>query len=274
MNLIKNIENVISVEMKAMQKSVEYLSENEEDYLENRLKDDVSMKSLREENIKNRKIIESKSKSNPDLITVNDERGTFKWWKSVSTEINLASSENIFGRESTNSLNETKTVILNTQPNGILKQETSTLLQNDKKNVIKEKAFGRKIVEFFDLDLLKDPVFVNIVLGISLAACAEINFALLTPFILKDMNFTTAEIAAILSVIATADIVFRFVSPFIGDWCKKSARIMYLTSLLMLIFTRSSKYKKIRKKDLFVHYIFQNDSPLSFARSYEFISVG
>lgn len=228
--------------MKSLRKSVEYLSENEDDYLENRLKDDVSMKSLKEENVKNRKIIESKSKSNPDLHSNNNERSKFKWWKSVSTEINLASSENIFARESAYSLDKTnKTEVINNQPNGLSKQESLTLLQDETK-VKEKKTIGRKVVEFFDLDLLKDPVFVNIMLGISLAACAEINFSLLTPFILKDLNFTTAQIAAILSVIAAADIIFRFVSPFIGDWCKKSARIMYLASLFMLIFTRSSEY--------------------------------
>ncbi|PZC82528.1 hypothetical protein B5X24_HaOG210277 [Helicoverpa armigera] len=74
----------------------------------------------------------------------------------------------------------------------------------------------------------------------AVAACVETNFSLLLPIILKDMmKFETSDIAKLMSVIGFSDTLFRFVSPFIGEWCNKSPRIMYMVSLLMIIFTRS-----------------------------------
>lgn len=76
-------------------------------------------------------------------------------------------------------------------------------------------------------------------IGISIAVFAEINFSLLTPFILNEFNYTTKEIAIFMSVLATVDICCRFISPFIGDYFKQPPRIMYMYALLMLIITRS-----------------------------------
>ena len=48
--------------------------------------------------------------------------------------------------------------------------------------MVKEKWY-QKIVRIFDLDLLKDPVYVSIWFGMSIAFTGEVNFSLLTPFI-------------------------------------------------------------------------------------------
>lgn len=98
-----------------------------------------------------------------------------------------------------------------------------------------------KIVKIFDLDLLKDRIYVNIMLGLSLAIIAEINFSLLTPFILTDLNYSTEQIASIMSLLAIADIIVRFISPFIGDYFSQPPRIMYMYSLLLLLLGRTSK---------------------------------
>jgi len=94
------------------------------------------------------------------------------------------------------------------------------------------------IVKIFDLELLKDPIYVNIMFGMSLAVYAELNFSLLTPLILNDFNMETQQIATFLSVLSIADIIFRFLAPFIGDFLKVPARIMYMIALVMLIATR------------------------------------
>lgn len=142
----------------------------------------------------------------------------YKWWE--SQEINLSSSINIF--------NET---------------ENSKAVNVHEKEVVKEKehkGYLQHFVQFFDLTLLSDPIFVNIVFGLSVAACVETNFSLLLPIILKDMmKFETSDIAKLMSVIGFSDTLFRFVSPFIGEWCNKSPRVMYMVSLLMIIFTRT-----------------------------------
>ncbi|XP_026276324.1 uncharacterized protein LOC113205080 [Frankliniella occidentalis] len=97
----------------------------------------------------------------------------------------------------------------------------------------------RAVVLFFDLDLLRDPVYVNLMLGLSFAVFAEINFSLLTPFILGERNFDTDQIAQLVSIIAVADIIFRFLAPFVKKVCKQPVRVMYMIGLALLIATRT-----------------------------------
>jgi hypothetical protein len=99
----------------------------------------------------------------------------------------------------------------------------------------------RGIVSFFDLGLLTDPIYVNLMLGMSLAICAELNFSLLTPFILNDRGFDTDHTAIIMSVIAGLDIVFRFLAPFFSDYYKIQARVMYIIALIMLVSSRTGE---------------------------------
>jgi hypothetical protein len=118
--------------------------------------------------------------------------------------------------------------------------------EDDKLDEKKEKLtfwqrLGRGIVAFFDLGLLTDPLYVNLMLGMSLAICAELNFSLLTPFILADRGFDTDHIAIIMSVIAGLDIVFRFLAPFFSDYYKIQARDMYIIALIMLLSSRIGK---------------------------------
>lgn len=100
----------------------------------------------------------------------------------------------------------------------------------------------RTIAECFDLDLLMDPGYVNLMLGMSIAVFAEINFSQLTPFILTDMNISTKQIAYIMSNLACVDLVFRILAPFIGEWFNQPPKIMYMISLCLLIISRSCKY--------------------------------
>ncbi|RZC32313.1 uncharacterized protein BDFB_002003 [Asbolus verrucosus] len=94
------------------------------------------------------------------------------------------------------------------------------------------------ISNIFDLDLLKDPIFVNILLGMALAVFSELNFTVLIPFILKDYGLTTDQTATFISTAATVDITFRLISPYIGDYLKKPPRFMYICTLVILIIMR------------------------------------
>lgn len=183
-----------------------------------------------------------------------------RWFEGASSEtINLGSSLKIFDEDSKRTY----------FPAGVERicQEEKRIMQNGADNqtpqkqpvnvVIKEeiddksikgrfkrftKNSGKKIVIFFDLDLLRDPIYVNLMLGMSIAIFAELNFSMLTPFILGDLNYSTVEIASIMSTLGVADIIFRFISPFIGDYFEKTPRTMYIYSLIMLILTRTCKY--------------------------------
>ncbi|KAM3968254.1 uncharacterized protein ACR2FA_007155 isoform 2-T2 [Aphomia sociella] len=162
--------------------------------------------------------------SHPDISKKSPEpplsEARYKWWE--SQEINLGSSINIF--------NETK-----------LDTRTKELNLATVEEVKEPETFLEKFVRFFDLTLLTDPVFVNILIGLSVAGCVETNFSLLLPIILRDMlQFETGEIAKIMAVIGFSDTLFRFISPFIGEWCNKPPRVMYLVGLLLIVFMRTS----------------------------------
>uniref|UniRef100_A0A1Q3FYV0 Putative monocarboxylate transporter n=2 Tax=Culex tarsalis TaxID=7177 RepID=A0A1Q3FYV0_CULTA len=103
-----------------------------------------------------------------------------------------------------------------------------------------KQTFLQKLVSIFDLTLLKDKIYVNMMLGMSIAVFAEINFSLLTPFILNDLGYRTEQIASVMSTLAMTDLLFRFVSPFVGDFLKLKPRVMYMVALTMLIVTRFS----------------------------------
>lgn len=106
------------------------------------------------------------------------------------------------------------------------------------------------IVVFFDFDLLSDPVYVNIMLGMSIAIFAELNFSLLTPFILNEMRFDTEQIATVMSSLAITDLIFRALAPFIGEFLRQPPRMMYLFSLFLLIATRSGKWIDVSQSHL------------------------
>nr|CAD7266458.1 unnamed protein product [Timema shepardi] len=101
-----------------------------------------------------------------------------------------------------------------------------------------QKFIGR-VVNELDLTLFKDPHYTNLILGMSIAICAEANFSLMTPFILSDLEFTNDQIAIIMSSIGVVDIIFRCISPFFADHMKYTAKTMYLISMGMLILSRT-----------------------------------
>lgn len=128
-----------------------------------------------------------------------------------------------------------------------LNKETKIDFQKSKNEIApkeveqKEKSLWKRFLSFIDIDLLKDPKFVNLMIGMSIAICAEMNFSLLTPFILSEYGFSTVETAQVLAVLAFVDITFRLLAPLVQKWLKKSAKMMYCITLIMLITTRTSK---------------------------------
>lgn len=66
------------------------------------------------------------------------------------------------------------------------------IVENGKKNEAEDKhedpPFLKKMKETFDLDLLKDSVYLNVIIGLSLYYVAESNFKLMTPFFLSSIG--------------------------------------------------------------------------------------
>lgn len=99
----------------------------------------------------------------------------------------------------------------------------------------------RKIVIFFDLDLLRDLTYVNLLVGVTLGNFVELNFASLTPFVLDDWKFTKNEIATIMSVLGGVDVSMRFFIPFVAGKIGWENKSFYLAGIMAMAMGRVCK---------------------------------
>ncbi|XP_022209163.2 uncharacterized protein LOC111065351 [Drosophila obscura] len=109
------------------------------------------------------------------------------------------------------------------------KQELEDELERERR---KKLPFYMKIVIFFDLDLLRDFTYVNLAVGITLINFVEINFAILTPFILNDLGFQSDQIALAMSTLGFFDLVVRFLIPLITAKINLSNRTFFVVGIL------------------------------------------
>lgn len=97
-------------------------------------------------------------------------------------------------------------------------------------------SFWQKVVVFFDLDLLRDFTYVNLMMGVTLGNFTELNFSLLTPFVLADWGFEKKQIALAMSLLAGIDLSVRFCVPFIAGkigWENKSFFLLGIFAMAM-----------------------------------------
>lgn len=103
-------------------------------------------------------------------------------------------------------------------------------------------TFWEKVVIFFDLDLLRDYTFVVLMVGITIANFAELNFSILTPFVLGDFGFTKPQTALLMSLLASFDIVFRFFIPFLAGRIGWENRTFFLVGVMMMAMGRVGEW--------------------------------
>lgn len=92
------------------------------------------------------------------------------------------------------------------------------------------------LVVFFDLDLLRDLTYVNLMMGVTLGNFAELNFSLLTPFILAEWEFSKSQIAMAMSLLAGVDLSIRFFIPFVAGkigWENKTFFLIGICGMAM-----------------------------------------
>jgi hypothetical protein len=106
------------------------------------------------------------------------------------------------------------------------------------------RRLARLLNESLDLALLKDPIYVNIVLGLSVSFASDTIFFTVFPFHLTQQpwpGFTDKDVALCLSITAGADAVARLVLPIVADRCHVGPRTAYLLGCLSSAIARSSK---------------------------------
>ncbi|KAJ3657860.1 hypothetical protein Zmor_009636 [Zophobas morio] len=103
----------------------------------------------------------------------------------------------------------------------------------------KKKNVWQKIVTFMDFDLLKDPIYLNLVFGLSIFYVAEQNFKMVTPFFFNSIGYGKSDVALFLSVQAFTDILARLILPPICDRINVSKRTLFMTGIFVLGICRS-----------------------------------
>ncbi|ETN63784.1 monocarboxylate transporter [Anopheles darlingi] len=94
------------------------------------------------------------------------------------------------------------------------------------------------LVDFLDLTLLKDPIYVNIVLGISFALYSDLAFFTLQPMYLFMMAFSKADVSLIIAIGAGADLISRIFLAISSTFFNIKARYVYLAGALFTIVAR------------------------------------
>ncbi|KAH0557790.1 monocarboxylate transporter 12 [Cotesia glomerata] len=97
--------------------------------------------------------------------------------------------------------------------------------------------FLKSFTDIFNLDLLKNFSYLNVIFGLSLFAVSEVNFKLVTPFFLRNsIGMTEGEVAFCLSLTAFTDIFSRLMLPVIYDkFGFKKRRIFWVNALCLAI---------------------------------------
>ncbi|XP_055920532.1 monocarboxylate transporter 12 [Eupeodes corollae] len=125
----------------------------------------------------------------------------------------------------------------------ILKKNDSSeedLKQDSKTKKLCNKVFNR-LVEAMDLELLRDPVFWSIIIGMALVYTSTTNFTMLFPYFLQNsIGLTRSDTALCMSVVAGADICCRLLLPFITDKLQIPYRTIFLFGTIGLLISRAA----------------------------------
>ncbi|XP_054728676.1 uncharacterized protein LOC129237773 [Anastrepha obliqua] len=121
-----------------------------------------------------------------------------------------------------------------------LKREQEKLkAEEEAEELAKSKmSFKQKVVKFFDLDLLRDFTFVNLAMGMTIMMFAEMNFSVLTPFILNEYGYTNEEISLAMSMLGGMDICVRFLAPFALEKVKLDNRVLFAFGIIAIAIGR------------------------------------
>ncbi|XP_061396617.1 monocarboxylate transporter 9-like [Musca vetustissima] len=131
------------------------------------------------------------------------------------------------------------------------KEEELTKMQMQQEEETKSRmSFWQKVVVFFDFDLLTDMTFLNLAVGMTIMMFGEINFSILTPFILNSFGYSDTQISLAMSLLAIVDIAVRFLSPFVLEKVKLTNRVLFAFGIIAisigrLIVTLTDSYNVI-----------------------------
>ncbi|XP_031639658.1 monocarboxylate transporter 7-like [Contarinia nasturtii] len=96
----------------------------------------------------------------------------------------------------------------------------------------------QKIVDFLDLNLFKDPIYVNIAIGVTFVTLSDNAFFTLLPMYLFELGFDKADTAKLVSLSAAADLGSRAFMALIALCIQIKARHVTLIGAIVTILFR------------------------------------
>ncbi|XP_014088061.2 monocarboxylate transporter 7 [Bactrocera oleae] len=118
------------------------------------------------------------------------------------------------------------------EENHLAPEKTLEEMLEEEEEARQKLPFLQKVIIFFDLDLLRDFTYVNLAMGMTIINFVEINFAILTPFILSDFKFTNTQIAFAMSCLGVCDVILRFLTPLLTAKIPLSNKNFFIIGIL------------------------------------------
>ena len=103
------------------------------------------------------------------------------------------------------------------------------------------------MVDFLDLRLLLDPVYVNIAVGTGISFFADITYCALFPLVVLKLGYSRTDSAICISILAAADIFGRLSVTLIGAFSPQvSSRALFLAGAVTSVAGRTSMSIQIK----------------------------
>jgi MCP family monocarboxylic acid transporter-like MFS transporter 14 len=110
----------------------------------------------------------------------------------------------------------------------------------DEEEIKKSQTCLEKFVALFDFYILLDPIFVHIMIGLSLAYTTSISFSTFFPlFLREDLDMTVIDASTCMSVLSLMDFIGRIVIPLITKRIDITHRTTFIVGSFLLAASRS-----------------------------------
>ncbi|KAM7341758.1 uncharacterized protein ACRADG_009428 isoform 1-T2 [Cochliomyia hominivorax] len=171
-------------------------------------------------------------------------------------EIKIGNTSNGHDVDMKNDKQKTQETTLLPQNNNKVYQECTEKVNEAKSEKLCSKICQR-LVQAMDLELLKDPAFWSIILGMALVYTSTINFTMIFPsFLQYSVGFTKSTTASCMSIMAGADIICRLLLPCITDKLKIPYRVIFLLGTVGLLISRAALAESVDLTSIIVMSIF------------------
>lgn len=154
-------------------------------------------------------------------------------WHMKKEKISVENEELLQGQDTKYVMPKPRTSIISLGDRAI---SVSTL----NKHVKEEKSFWKDLAKSMDLGMFKDPVYVNISVGLSLGFTADVAFISIIPLVLINAGFNSHQTAFFMSVFFAADLLARIFLTFLSAATKIKNRYYFLTGSALLVICRTA----------------------------------